>query len=1207
MAKDANQNRHTRGALRAVAKGLSLLLLVVVAAAAAMLAWLNSEPGEAWARKLAVEQIRAARAPGLSVGTLDGFLPFSFVAKAVVLDDIDGDAAVKVERLDANLHLWSLLQGTIRFKSLHLHNPTVRVTRDAQGDLNIAELLKPRAPRWSFVFEKVTVDAGRAVVMPERQPATRINALKLTARGSLRERRPQFWIHRLAFDYVLGPRRGRVLARGQLQHTETRIDARARAQVTGLRPEPLPISLTAAGPTDAIDADLRIGAAPAPLVELAATVDAGAFAYSLRGHVQGLDPQVFVPRLPSGNVSLTLAVAGSGIPLTRGSHLRANLTSPGSRLAAIRIDTLEAALSTRGQRWALTTLRAQSSSLQLTASGSGNLDTFQLDAHLHAKDFGPLAVEGRMLRLTARASLHAEPTNAETVRIAGTARIGELDYGELRLAGFATHIDGRLDMPERRGEVNLTSNTPFVLNTVTVHRAKARVQTTSEQLHITGETTLATRTGKPLQPARVFARLPLQNGRLAIAAAAPWHLGLTWANGSLALLGRLAGVQQPPSGQLWLDVDVKGSRQAPSWRARARLRRGTLGPLQALRAHLAVDAGPRSSVVSTRVLQKGSQLAELRATTRVSPSVLLQRASQWQTLPFTLQAEIDRRPVAFWRQLVPQLPRIGGSIGGSLSLQGPAKDAQLMLRTLLVQDAGERMRPLRLRTQLRAESSEAKTRARLCARINGRSTLEAAASADMSALQALTAPMRLAATFRTEGRIDALAIALLGRVYAPLRSWSGRISAHWAFAGPLPKLRGQATVETAGLAAGERYLGDVALSLSTRESLARLDAKVDQPTGSATVTARFDAAGEGRILWRAKDLDVAPLLQWTEASLLAEPTVSGLLLAQLHVHASAAEQHRGVTSGTMGSLPGPVAALMNPELLTATVQVAGGDVSIYLATAAGAGERPTAKPRRLDEILRRMLPFHLQRLEVTDSRVQLVDATLPNRPRLVVRDLALTVENVASRRPLMDEAPAVLTLAGTLEATGELWAFATFDPLTQRPAAAGHAALYDMQLSAFNPFLAPVFDIQATRGHFTCWAAFRIAGGQVSGGIKPFIRNVQLAPAPGASPLEGLSAEAAEELAELFADETATPETLATIVPIAGTLTDPHAQVVPTVLGVIRNAFVVGLVDGFAHLPPETARFERSLFAQAADALTGPTPPKAEPDQLGLSPGRSEQ
>ena len=61
-------------------------------------------------------------------------------------------------------------------------------------------------------------------------------------------------------------------------------------------------------------------------------------------------------------------------------------------------------------------------------------------------------------------------------------------------------------------------------------------------------------------------------------------------------------------------------------------------------------------------------------------------------------------------------------------------------------------------------------------------------------------------------------------------------------------------------------------------------------------------------------------------------------------------------------------------------------------------------------------------------------------------------------------------------------------------------------------------------------------------------------------------------------------------------------------LGVIRNAFVVGLREGFSNLPPRVAEKKENPVKQAWDALTDDDkPPEAQPDKGDDEPGKGDR
>src|SRR5205814_2366901 len=91
-----------------------------------------------------------------------------------------------------------------------------------------------------------------------------------------------------------------------------------------------------------------------------------------------------------------------------------------------------------------------------------------------------------------------------------------------------------------------------------------------------------------------------------------------------------------------------------------------------------------------------------------------------------------------------------------------------------------------------------------------------------------------------------------------------------------------------------------------------------------------------------------------------------------------------------------------------------------------------------------------------------------------------------------------------------------------------------------------------------------------------------------------LEAFLADSAVEIFSDRDR--DAVATSIPIKGKVTHPDAQVLPTVLGILRNAFVESLAEGFGKVPPPTAEKKQGLIEQAKESLLGGGP-KTQPDK----------
>jgi hypothetical protein len=123
--------------------------------------------------------------------------------------------------------------------------------------------------------------------------------------------------------------------------------------------------------------------------------------------------------------------------------------------------------------------------------------------------------------------------------------------------------------------------------------------------------------------------------------------------------------------------------------------------------------------------------------------------------------------------------------------------------------------------------------------------------------------------------------------------------------------------------------------------------------------------------------------------------------------------------------------------------------------------------------------------------------------------------------------------------------------------------------------------------------------------VKPVLKNVEVKSASNGlgARLKGALADAGIHIAS---NKDRGQEKVATVIPIRGTLTDAHPQVVPAILGVIRNAFVEGLVSGFADLPPPTSEKKEGVIKQTWKALKKKEgPPEAQPEKATSKNGKS--
>lgn len=250
----------------------------------------------------------------------------------------------------------------------------------------------------------------------------------------------------------------------------------------------------------------------------------------------------------------------------------------------------------------------------------------------------------------------------------------------------------------------------------------------------------------------------------------------------------------------------------------------------------------------------------------------------------------------------------------------------------------------------------------------------------------------------------------------------------------------------------------------------------------------------------------------------------------------------------------------------------------------------------IDSQLREVIPARVDRIEVVRGQALYRDASTKGHPDISISRIEVAAENLATRTKLSSGRPATVSLSALLGKSGDLSAFVSANPFADQLEFAGNAAIRGWKVAELYEFEKAAADIHTPEGTLDLFAEFTAKNGAISGGIKPVLKNVEVRPAKDDFGTE-IKAWVADTALDLFSDRVPGRNAVATVVPIKGRLDDPKAQVWPTVLSVVRNAFVQGISSGFASVPPPTAKKEQSVIEQAADALKKDEgPAKAQPE-----------
>ncbi len=244
--------------------------------------------------------------------------------------------------------------------------------------------------------------------------------------------------------------------------------------------------------------------------------------------------------------------------------------------------------------------------------------------------------------------------------------------------------------------------------------------------------------------------------------------------------------------------------------------------------------------------------------------------------------------------------------------------------------------------------------------------------------------------------------------------------------------------------------------------------------------------------------------------------------------------------------------------------------------------------------LQDLAPFLVDRAQVRDGQVLVVDASKPERPIVRIHGIELTLENFATRPALSRGEPTVLAARGTLQKTGRISVFATADPLAKHVTFAGQGRVEGLQLAEISDVVGAHSDVTPDEGVMDMSVRFRAEDGRITGGIRPILKGAGTRSSkPGLLPK--LESALADTALKLFKDDVPGRQAVATTIPLSGTVSDPQAQAIPTAIGVLRNAFVRGLADSLSGLPPPKAKERQGVLEQAREGLSPKKQPRAQP------------
>jgi hypothetical protein len=234
---------------------------------------------------------------------------------------------------------------------------------------------------------------------------------------------------------------------------------------------------------------------------------------------------------------------------------------------------------------------------------------------------------------------------------------------------------------------------------------------------------------------------------------------------------------------------------------------------------------------------------------------------------------------------------------------------------------------------------------------------------------------------------------------------------------------------------------------------------------------------------------------------------------------------------------------------------------------------PPGEPQHVDEAPRGgrrvagLAPFRIERTQVREGRILFARASAPEAPILRIHGVELVLESFVPPGAPAGGHRMVLTARATLQRSGRISLLATADPGAARPTFSGHARLEGLRFDELGATLART-GVEPDGGVVAMVVRFSATDGRISGDVRPILSAADTRPEdPGiASHLKSLLADGS--LDQFREDVRGGADPATTTIRLDGTVKDPAAHPVTAIVGVLRNAFVVGLTAALRGPPP---------------------------------------
>jgi hypothetical protein len=207
---------------------------------------------------------------------------------------------------------------------------------------------------------------------------------------------------------------------------------------------------------------------------------------------------------------------------------------------------------------------------------------------------------------------------------------------------------------------------------------------------------------------------------------------------------------------------------------------------------------------------------------------------------------------------------------------------------------------------------------------------------------------------------------------------------------------------------------------------------------------------------------------------------------------------------------------------------------------------------QLDELF----PFNFNTIEVRNGTVTFTAPGIQTKDALKAERVNGKLTNLTNVEDANKETFAQFGMDAMLLGSAPARVNGSLDPWAQQPTFDVNLEVKQVSLPNVNPWLRQYIKADAESGDFELFLEIAAAEGKFKGYAKPILRNVDITSSEEKeeNPLRKLWEGVVEFAANVFENEE--EDQVAARVPFTGTIENPEASIWPTIVSVVRNAFV---------------------------------------------------